>query len=311
MGLVNGLARRAKGLARVPARWVNSLAVHLRPDAASIPAWERSVLEDIAARRPWNLRVKWARHAALRRLDDLRPGVTVVIVNWNTMLVTADVIRAVQRLSPPDVRVLVVDNGSSDGSREMLASWPGISTMLLRSNAGHGVALDLAISASRTRITVVLDSDAIPLRPGWLDPAIAPIRDGHAVLAGLRARRNFVHPVYAAVDTAEFLRRRLSFQTYVPPRDPGVAAEWGVNAWDTAELLTGRLRPDEVAFVERTPNLVEGLPGMTTGDVVYHHGGVSRAANGATDPAAVDEWRSACARLVAATGRSGESGDTT
>lgn len=287
---------------------MSSLATNLRPQAAALPAWDRSILDDIAARRPWNLRVKWARQIALRRLDALDAGVTVVIVNWNTKLVTADVVRAVQRLSPPDVRVVVVDNGSSDGSREMLGSWPGISTMLLRSNAGHGVALDLAINASRTRITVVLDSDAIPLRPGWLEPAVAPLRDGAAVLAGLRARRDFVHPVYAAVDTAEFVRRRLSFQTYVPPRDPGVAAVWGVNAWDTGELLTGRLRPDEVAFVERTPNVVDGLPGMTTGGVVYHHGGVSRTANGATDQAAVDEWRSACTRLFAATGTTAEGG---
>ena len=96
-------------------------AAALRPDALARPAWERSVLDDVAAKRPWNLRVKWARQRALRRLDALAEGVTVVIVNWNTRDVTADVIRAVQRYSPQGVRILVVDNGSTDGSREMLA----------------------------------------------------------------------------------------------------------------------------------------------------------------------------------------------
>lgn len=254
-------------------------------------------MDDIAARRPWNIRVKLIRALALRRLGALHDGITVVIVNWNTKDVTGDVVRAVQELSPDDVRVLVVDNASSDGSREMLKAWPDIATMLLRSNAGHGVALDLAVCSARTRIVVTLDSDAIPLRRGWLEPAIAPLRNGEVVLAGLRARRNFVHPVYSAVDTATFVRRGLSFQTFVPPGVTPATAVWGENAWDTAELLTRQLGSSEVAFVERTENLVDGLPGMSTGDVVYHHGGVSRSAGGSVEPAALAGWREACSRL--------------
>lgn len=258
------------------------------------------MLDDIAAKRPWNLRVKWARLRALPRLRRLADGVTVIIVNWNTHEVTADVIRAVEELSPLRTRILVVDNGSTDGSRAMLRSWPGIDTMLLKSNAGHGVALDLAVCAVRTTVAVTLDSDAIPLRRGWLDPAVTPVREGKAVLAGLRATRDFVHPVYSAVDTESFVRRRLSFQAFVPQLPPGVAREWGVNAWDTAELLTGRLRPDEVVFVDPTDNLVPGLPGMTTGGVVYHHGGVSRGVGGGVEGEALAAWRDACARLRAA-----------
>ena len=279
---------------------MSGVAGSLRPGAPDRPAWERSILDDIAAKRPWNLRVKWARQRALRRLDTLVDGVTVVIVNWNTRDVTTDVIRAVQRHSPQAVRILVVDNGSTDGSREMLLSWPRIDTLLLRSNAGHGVALDLAVCAARSRIVVTLDSDAIPLRGGWLEPAVAPVRDRGVVLAGLRARRGFVHPVYSAVDTAAFVRRRLSFQTFVPPGVTSDSAVWGENAWDTAELLTTRLAPDEVAFVKATPNLVPGLPGMSVGDVVYHHGGVSRATTGEVDAQSLAGWKSACTRLAGA-----------
>ena len=293
-------AKQLRSAARLPARALTGAAAALRPDALARPAWERSVLDDVAAKRPWNLRVKWARQRALRRLDALAEGVTVVIVNWNTRDVTADVIRAVQRYSPQGVRILVVDNGSTDGSREMLRSWTRIDTLLLRSNAGHGVALDLALCTARSRIVVTLDSDAIPLRGGWLEPAVAPVRDTRVVLAGLRARRGFVHPVYAAVDTATFVRRRLSFQTFVPPGVTSDSAVWGENAWDTAELLTTRLAPDEVAFVEATPNLVPGLPGMSVGDVVYHHGGVSRATTGEVDAQSLAGWRSACAGLAGA-----------
>ena len=253
------------------------------------------MLDDIAMRRPWNLRVKRARLMAWTRLRRLDDGVTVIIVNWNTKDVTADVVRAVQRLSPDDVRVLVVDNGSTDGSTEVFGSWEGIDTILLRSNAGHGVALDLAVCATRTRVAVTLDSDAIPLTADWLDQIVEPVATSRAVLAGHRSRRDFVHPIYAAVDTAEFVRRKLSFQVH---RLPGISAErWGENAWDTAELMTRRLCPDEVVFVERTENSAPDLPGMTAGGVVYHHGGVSRATDGAVTPDAFDAWRLACRSL--------------
>jgi len=264
------------------------------------PPWERTVLDDIAARRPWNIVVKVARWRALRRLDSLVDGVTVIIVNWNTKDVTSDVINAVKELSPPATRILVVDNGSTDGSAAALRAWPGIETMFLRSNAGHGVALDLAVCATRTKTAVTLDSDALPLTPRWLEPAGAPVGSGRAVLAGLRASRNFVHPVYSAVDTATFVRRGLSYQSFIPPGVDGRAARWGEEAWDTGELMTRRLAPDEVVFVDPTENPVPGLPGMTTGGVVYHHGGVSRNANGAVDPTALDLWREACRRLRAA-----------
>jgi hypothetical protein len=275
------------------------LASRLRPDAAARPPWERSVLDDIAMRRPWNIAVKVARaRARLRlRVRGLEQGVTVVIVSWNTRDVLADVLRAVRQLSPADTRILVVDNASTDGTRAMLEGWPGIRTMRLPGNAGHGVALDLALCSVRTRVAVTLDSDAIPLQTGWLAPAVGPIRSGSAVLAGLRARRDFVHPVYLAIDTAAFLRRRLSFQVHVQPGVRGDAVQWGKNAWDTAELLTPRLARDEVVLIDRTDNPAPDLPGMTTGGVVYHHGGMSRASDGGLTEGSLEGWRSACRAL--------------
>lgn len=231
------------------------------------------------------------------RLTGLDDGVTVVIVNWNTRDVLADVLRTVRRSSPPDTRVLVVDNGSTDGSREMLRSWPGIRTMLLRANAGHGVALDLAVCSARTTVTVTIDSDAIPLGEQWLTPVVEPVTSGRAVLAGARSRRGFVHPMYLAVETEAFIRRRLSFQVHVEPGLDPADVRWGENAWDTAELLTPRLPPHEVVLIEPTENTAEGLPGMTAGGVVYHHGGMSRASDGGLTDDAVEGWRAACEAL--------------
>lgn len=287
----------AKTLARRSVAGFCGVAAWLRPGAEARAPWERSILDDVAMRRPWNLVVKASRLRGRLRLRSLRDGVTVVIVNWNTCEVTADVITAVQHFSPAEVRVLVVDNGSTDASVEMLRNRAGIETMLLRSNAGHGAALDIAVCSVRTRVAVTLDSDAIPLSADWLEPAVGPLRSGRALLAGSRSSRDFVHPIYLAVDVAEFVRQRWSFQVHRRPAFAGDTDRWGVNAWDTAELLTPRVSADRVVFVDTTPNPASGLPGMTAGGVVYHHGGVSRTASGKVDADALATWSATCAAL--------------
>jgi hypothetical protein len=282
-------------LAASVGRVLSDGALQRRPDAAERSPGERSILDDMAVRRPWNLVVKAARSSARARLRWLRPGVTVIIVNWNTRDVTADVVRAVQRLSPPETRVLLIDNGSTDGSRELFRTWPGIRFVALPSNAGHGVALDLGVCLTRTVIAVTLDSDAIPLRTGWLEPATVPLLRCRAKLAGLQSSRGFVHPVYLAVDVETFVRRNLSFQVH---RDPSAAVddeEYGVNVWDAAEWMFRSFAASEMCFVSSRLGVVDGSAGQQlVGDVVYHHGGLSRSQEGGVSPEGLAEWRRAC-----------------
>ncbi len=259
------------------------------------------LLDDLAFSRPWNVVIKAARlRARLRqRLGRVDHGVTVAIVNWNTRAVLVDTLRAVRALTPPTVPVLVVDNGSTDGSREWLGSQSDIQTIALRANAGHAVALDLAVLSARTSVVVTLDSDAVPLRPRWLDVVVEPVRSGRAVLCGLRASRDYVHPVFMAVDLKEFTRRRLSFETHFRPGASPHEGEWGVDRWDTGELLSRAVDARELVFIDPTPNAVDGLPGMTTGEVVYHHGGVSRASSGGSGRTVDESYRTWHAALRA------------
>ena len=294
---MGGLAVRVRKSARSAGSALSRVALAARPGASARAPWERSILDDIAMKRPWNLVLKMARLRAVLRRGRLERGVTVLIVNWNTRQVLADVLVAVRHFGPPDVRILVVDNGSTDGSADLLKAHPGVRAVMLPFNAGHGAALDLGMYLARTDIVVTLDSDAIPLREGWLEPAVRPLLSGEVLLAGLRSRRGFAHPVYLAVDTETFIRRRLSFQVHWQPGVTDSNAVWGFNAFDTAELMAPRLAPREVLLIEATPNGAADLPGMTAAGVVYHHGGVSRAADGSVEPDAFQSWRQACEAL--------------
>lgn len=279
------------------ARSIRSGGQRLRPGAHARTPAQRSVLDDIVLTRPWNILVKALRLRARLRQSELEPGVTVIVVNWNTVEITSDVLRAVQRLSPAGTRVLLIDNGSTDGSRVRFEHWPGLDTVLLPSNAGHGAALDIGVLSVQTTVAVTLDSDAVPLRAGWLEPAVGPLLSGDALLAGVRSTRNFVHPVYLAIDTATFVRRRLSFQLHKTRRAPGEPEDWGRNAWDTAELLIAHFEPTEVRFVEGSPNTVPGLRGGSVSDVVYHHGGVTLNNQDGVPDEVLTEWRDACRAL--------------
>ena len=50
-----------------------------------------------------------------------RPGVTVMTVNWNSLPYLAPMLDATRAMSPADTEIVVVDNGSTDGSLEYLA----------------------------------------------------------------------------------------------------------------------------------------------------------------------------------------------
>ena len=291
-------ARKSWGAVRSAAHGLHKMVGHGddRP-----PAWEASILDDVVFNRPWNLVVKGLR-ARARRVQR-RPGVTIVIVNWNTHAVTRDMLRAVQQFTPGDVEIMIVDNGSVDDSRQWLRSETSVRFVPLPANVGHAVALDIATLLSRTSTVVTLDSDAVPLCENWLSRVLDPLSQDRVVLAGLQSRRNFVHPVFAGLDVEAFIAKNLSFQVW---KLPGLADEdrvWGTNCWDTGELMTSRLEPSEYEFVERTPNRVPGLPGMTVGDVVYHHGGITRATEDADLDLTDDNyrcWRHALEQLLPA-----------
>src|SRR5438067_11540461 len=92
-------------------------ALRVRGGAAYTPPWSASVLDDVALNRPWNLvlRALRARAAVRRRLPGpvgVRPGVTVVIVNWNGAGLLPDVLAAIERYSDDRPDVIVVDNAS-------------------------------------------------------------------------------------------------------------------------------------------------------------------------------------------------------
>jgi glycosyltransferase involved in cell wall biosynthesis len=110
--------------------------------------------------------------------------VTVVTVSYNTRELTAFLLWSLRTIVDwPDLEILVVDNGSRDGSAQLLAEAErgGVCTLIANpDNRNHGPGLNQAISRlaecppeSSPAWIWVLDSDVVVTRPDALRAALA------------------------------------------------------------------------------------------------------------------------------------------
>lgn len=93
---------------------------------------------------------------------------TVLIVNWNGRQYLERCLTAVfdQRLA--GCRVVVVDNGSTDGSAGWIADhFPRVEVIRLQSNVGFAAANDAGIAATSSRYVITLNNDT-EVGPAWL-----------------------------------------------------------------------------------------------------------------------------------------------
>jgi Glycosyltransferases, probably involved in cell wall biogenesis len=96
------------------------------------------------------------------RCDSGYPKVSVIIPCYNRRDFIAETVESVLRQTWPNIELIVVDDGSTDGSREILESF-GSKLQLMehpgRANRGQSAAINLGIEACTGEYVAILDSD--------------------------------------------------------------------------------------------------------------------------------------------------------
>ena len=96
--------------------------------------------------------------------------IDIVILNCNNNGVIQDCIQSIHRNTPGAYNLIVVDQGSHDGSPEWLDTDGNVSHLILnKRNKGVAEGRNQGIRAGRNPWVAIIDSDIIIKDPEWLD----------------------------------------------------------------------------------------------------------------------------------------------
>lgn len=100
------------------------------------------------------------------------PKIAVVILNWNGKEMMRRFLPSVVNYSKDVAEVIVADNGSTDGSLEMLAAeFPTVRRLPLSKNYGFAQGYNEALRGLEADYYLLLNSD-VEVTPGWLLPLL-------------------------------------------------------------------------------------------------------------------------------------------
>lgn len=94
--------------------------------------------------------------------------VTVVVVNWNSGEFLAGCLQHLLKQTYRPEKVLVMDNGSTDGSAKYATRVPGVTVRQLGANLGFAAANNRALQECDTEFVALLNPDAFP-ELDWLE----------------------------------------------------------------------------------------------------------------------------------------------
>ena len=110
------------------------------------------------------------------------PRVTVVVCTYNGGATLEQCLRSLAVLKYPDYEVIVVDDGSTDNTRDIVARFPWIRT-IHTTNQGLSAARNTGLSAATGSIIAYTDSDCF-VDPDWLSQLVLQLEHNDAAAVG-------------------------------------------------------------------------------------------------------------------------------
>jgi GT2 family glycosyltransferase len=100
------------------------------------------------------------------------PRVSIITVNYNQVALTCALIESLQKVSYPDVEIIVVDNGSpEDATRIITGNHPNVRFVRSEKNLGFAGGNNLGVEVSTGKYLLFLNNDTEVDR-GFLEPLV-------------------------------------------------------------------------------------------------------------------------------------------
>jgi GT2 family glycosyltransferase len=104
------------------------------------------------------------------------PALTVVLLNWNGAHLLPTCLDSLRAQTFQDFEIILPDNGSTDGSLELLAArYPEVQVVRFPRNLGFCLAMNAGMSAARGEFVFALNNDT-ELDPRCFEEAVAAMR---------------------------------------------------------------------------------------------------------------------------------------
>jgi cellulose synthase/poly-beta-1,6-N-acetylglucosamine synthase-like glycosyltransferase/peptidoglycan/xylan/chitin deacetylase (PgdA/CDA1 family) len=111
------------------------------------------------------------------RHEGFHPPVSIVVPAYNEIAGIEKAVRSLAASDYPDFEIVVVDDGSTDGTGELVDGLrlPGVH-VIREANRGKAEALNMAIAAARHNLIVAVDADTV-FEPSTLTKLVQPFAD--------------------------------------------------------------------------------------------------------------------------------------
>jgi hypothetical protein len=102
-------------------------------------------------------------------------GISVLVLNYNGKRFLEPCFKSILADATGDVEVVLVDNGSTDGSAELVrVLFPAVRVIRHEQNLGFARGYNEAVKQTNAGILVLLNNDTV-VKPGWLKGLVAPL----------------------------------------------------------------------------------------------------------------------------------------
>jgi len=175
---------------------------------------------------------------------DEPPEVTVVVPVLDGAAVLGGCLDALAAQRGPSFEVVVVDNGSRDGSAELARRHPLAPRVVHEPRRGSYAARNAGIRAARAGVVAFTDADCRP-EPDWLHEALSALADADLVGGAVEAVVSARPTVWERYDRATYLdqERTVRDESYAATANLVVRAEVlrAVGGFDPALASSGDL----------------------------------------------------------------------
>jgi GT2 family glycosyltransferase len=127
-------------------------------------------------------------------------NISIIILNWNGKHHLEECLTSVLKQTYNKFELIVVDNGSTDGSQEYLKEYfPGVKLICLDKNYGFCKGNNIGIKESKGEYIVLLNNDTVVL-PNWLENLYSAFNNDSSI--GICASKMISYYNKSALDSA-------------------------------------------------------------------------------------------------------------